>query len=204
MRYIEHFELLVNYYHFVKLISWLCVVTFSKEYSKCTWKIRIHHKCSILLSYVKLTLPFLTASRASSTQCWTFADIQRYLKNLWCADQNWPHMLFFILCSASMSSAALLNRSLAVTHWREKIQYLSIIPFSVSGRTILIYSQQIYWFDYQYYRQAFFFSFCIVGIKTYHSNTVIVDLDKIFIQRNFLNSKCDAFKTQLSGNVHSS
>lgn len=63
-----------------------------------------------------LTLPLLTASLASSTQWLTFADIHRYLKNLWWADQNWPHMLFFIRCSASINSAALLNLSLAVTH----------------------------------------------------------------------------------------
>lgn len=48
------------------------------------------------------------------------------------------------------------------------------------------------------------FSICIVDIETYHSNTVIVDLDKIFFQRNLLDFKCDTFKTELSGNVHSS
>lgn len=48
------------------------------------------------------------------------------------------------------------------------------------------------------------FSICIVDVETYHSNTVIVDLDKIFLQRNLLDFKCDAFKTELSGNVHSS
>lgn len=48
------------------------------------------------------------------------------------------------------------------------------------------------------------FTICMVDIKTYHSNTVIVDLDKIFFQRNLLDFKCDAFKTELSGNVHSS
>lgn len=72
----------------------------------------------------------------------------------------------------------------------------------MKNNTYLLTTDLFIWFPV--FLARVLFSICIVDIKTYHSNTVIVDLDKIFIQRNFLNFKCDAFKTQLSGNVHSS
>lgn len=46
--------------------------------------------------------------------------MQRYLKNLWWADQNWPHMDFFIRCSASIRLAACWNLSRAHTHWNRQ------------------------------------------------------------------------------------
>lgn len=48
----------------------------------------------------------------------------------WWADQNWPHMVFFILLSASIKSAALSNFSLASFHWQSK-EYTFV--FNISG-----------------------------------------------------------------------
>lgn len=76
------------------------------------WTLEIH-KQTVWIH----TLPFLTASLDNRTHAWTLADIHRYLKNLWWADQNCPHIVFFIRCSASIKSAAFWNLSLAVTHW---------------------------------------------------------------------------------------
>lgn len=69
---------------------------------------------------VNLTFPFLTSSRANCTTLRTFDAIHRYLKNLWWADQNWPHMDFFIRCSASIRLAACWNFSLALTHCKKR------------------------------------------------------------------------------------
>ena len=68
---------------------------------------------------ITLTLPtpfHPSTHLAVFTTCFTFAPIHRYLNNRWCADQNWPHMLFFSDFSASISSAARWNFSLASTH----------------------------------------------------------------------------------------
>jgi len=65
----------------------------------------------------KETFPLRTASFARWTQCWTLAEIQRYLKKRWCADQNWPHIVLRMRCSASIRFAAASNFSRASTHY---------------------------------------------------------------------------------------
>ncbi len=74
------------------------------------WKLYCYKRMS------NLTFPFLTSSLASCTTLRTLEAMHRYLKNLWWADQNWPHIDFFIRCSASIRLAACWNFSLALTH----------------------------------------------------------------------------------------
>lgn len=72
------------------------------------------------------TFPFWTSSLASWTTLRTLEAMQRYLKNLWWADQNWPHMDFFMRCSASIRFAACWNFSRALTHWEELLQVVVV------------------------------------------------------------------------------
>ena len=53
--------------------------------------------------------PALMTSAATRITCLTLAAMHRYLKNLWCELQNWPHMVLRIFLSASMSEAASVN-----------------------------------------------------------------------------------------------
>lgn len=79
------------------------------------WSNRLR-KISSLMFTSSPTFPFWTSSLASWTTLRTLEAIQRYLKNLWWADQNWPHMDFFMRCSASIRFAACWNFSRALTH----------------------------------------------------------------------------------------
>ena len=67
-----------------------------------------------------LTFPALTASRARATQWVTLAEMQRYLKNRWWADQNCPHMDLRMRCSALIRSAAFWNMARASIHWKHE------------------------------------------------------------------------------------
>ena len=99
-------------------------------------KLELNERCI----WLKLTFPFLTASLANLTQALTLADIHRYLKNLWWADQNCPHMVFFILCSASISSAAFWNLDLAVTHCNYIRIRVKVMVFNATFNNISVIS----------------------------------------------------------------
>ena len=79
-------------------------------------------KCLVVRTLLAslLTFPALTASRARETQWVTLAEMQRYLKNRWWADQNCPHMDLRMRCSALIRSAAFWNMARASIHWKHK------------------------------------------------------------------------------------
>lgn len=134
------------------------------------------------ISLHQLTLPFLISSRASCTTLFTFEAMQRYLKNLWWADQNWPHMDFFMRCSASMRSAACWNLSRALTHWTRKGAFkFQPNPTSQSSKEKANLTRA----SYQFHR-------------------FIVHFNVFLWEQNFVDFEGYTWKTQLSGYVHSS
>lgn len=124
-------------------------------------------------------------------------------KSLMCWPELTPHALFHPLFSIHELSSFTKSFPCCNPLGRENTIFLnhSILGIMMNNTYLLTTDLLTYWLPVILAR--ILFSICIVDIETYHSNTVIVDLDKIFLQRNFLNFKCDAFKTELSGNVHS-
>lgn len=95
--------------------------TAQKMFNKRTPIINVKTLFSINCSWKCFrTFPFWTSSLASWTTLRTLEAIQRYLKNLWWADQNWPHIDFFMRCSASIRFAACWNFSRARTHLKRQ------------------------------------------------------------------------------------
>ena len=78
-------------------------------------------KSTNMRSY-KYTFLLRNASLAILTAYLTLDEIHKYLKNLWCADQNCPHIDFLIDFSASIKSAASQNLLRASTHCNEQSQ----------------------------------------------------------------------------------
>jgi len=93
-------------------------IVWSSPNAKAAGLFKINVRRRILIYFERrLTFPLVTSSLASCTTRRTLEAMQRYLKNLWWADQNWPHMDFFMRCSASIRFAACWNLSRAHTHY---------------------------------------------------------------------------------------
>jgi len=118
---------------------------------KCNYLTPLHSKGLSRESYkshCRKTFPLRTAWCARWTQCWTLAEMQRYLKKRWWADQNWPHIDLRMRCSASIRFAAASNFSRASTHWRhDNIQWSDWKhesscnkPVCFSALTLLVWS----------------------------------------------------------------
>ena len=96
--------------------------TLSDKYYTSTAVHSIYPWKSTSMRSYKYTFLLRSASLAILTAYLTLDEIHKYLKNLWCADQNCPHIDFLIDFSASIKSAASQNLLRASTHCNEQSQ----------------------------------------------------------------------------------
>lgn len=128
--------------------------------------------------WIKLPVTHTHTNLATSTAYLTFDAIHRYLKKRWCADQNWPHIVFFIRLSASINSAASWNLVIASTHWKNKDWLRRLNGALLEQITVET-----------------------LPLSSYQLHRVVVHFNELLVERNFFDFESHTVETQLSGNI---